>query len=335
MNISYRTRQALRRIFSVVAVVLAVTVVVLLCLFTWLHRFVVYTDDGVILDFSRRDDVAGKPPQDDTLPSITLRYDDTPFREGLQPISGYYVDVQELLKDTALVRSRLEQLPAGTPVLLDVKNYRGYFFYSTAVGAHTSGLVSDIGKVDELLAWLGQSDLYVIARMPALRDFVTAWDNNSYGLKKTSGSLYTDSGDYGIGCWLDPSNAAVQNYLIDVLNELKRLGFDEVVLEDFCFPQTDDLLFSADRDEALAQCAQRLIDACADDAFTVSFASDDPAFVLPEGRCRLYLQHISAEDAQAAWEQAAVADKRLYLVFIAESDDTRYEIENGILRPFA
>lgn len=335
MNISYRTRQTLRRGLTLAAIILAITAVVLGCLLLWLQRFVVYTDEGVVLDFHKKATATGQLPQSDaSAPSVTIRYDDTPFQEGLQQLNGYYISEKDLMESPSAVQTRLEQLPAGTPVLLDIKGYRGYFFYSTGVGDHTSGLY-DLEQMDALLRWLGQSDLYVIGRMSALRDFVSVWDNNSLGLKTTSGNPYSDQGSYGIGYWLDPTNSTVQNYLVDVLGELKRKGFDEVVLDNFCFPPTDTLAFTGDRAAALEQLAQKLIRSCASDDFTISFSSSDPTFSLPEGRCRLFLTDISAENAQTAWDAVSVAEKRLYLVFVAPNGDTRYDIENGILRPLS
>lgn len=293
-----------------------------------------YTQDGVHLDFDRSKDFGQSllPQSDKNLPNVSIYFDDSPYQEGLSYLSGYYISENDLMDDPDAVLEKLAQLPAGTPVLLDIKGYRGYFFYSTSVGDHTSGLYN-IDKMDALLRWLAQSDLYVIARMSSLRDFVTVWDDTSYGLTTSSGTLYTDRGDYGLGYWLDPTSSQVQNYLIDVINELKSKGFDEVVLQNFCFPDTDDLAFQGDRQEALNQCAQKLISSCTDSSFAISFSSEDPGFVMPEGRCRLYLENISAEDAQAAWEQASVSEKRQYLVFLATNGDTRYDIENGILRP--
>lgn len=334
MNISYRTRQALRRGFSLAATIIAVIVLVLLCLLVWLQRFLVYTDQGVSFDFDRSRDFGQSllPQAEKNLPNVTIRFEDSPYQEGLTYLSGYYIREGDLMDDPQAVQEKLAQLPAGTPVLLDIKGYRGYFFYSTSVGDHTSGLYN-MEKMDSLLRWLAQSDLYVIARMSSLRDFVTVWDDNSCGLTTTSGNLYTDRGDYGLGYWLDPTNSKVQNYLMDVVNELKNKGFDEVVLQNFCFPNSEDIAFKGDRQEALNQCAQKLISGCTDSSFAISFSSDDPGFVMPEGRCRLYLENIPAEDAQAAWEQAAVSEKRQYLVFLADNSDTRYDIENGILRP--
>lgn len=338
MNLSYRTRHALRRTFSAIGVVLAIALVLFLCLILWLHRFVVYTDEGVILDFSRREQIAGELPQAPAqLPSVSLDYSDTPFQEGLQQLSGYYVTKADL-KDPQAVLEKLKLLPAGTTVMLDVKGYRGYFYYSTALGESYGQSKLDVKGVDELIAYLAQSDLYVVARMSSLWDFVTVWNDSSYGLTTASHSLYSDNGDpdsgeSGIGYWLDPTLAATQNHLIGVINELKALGFDEVVLDNFRFPNTENLSFSGDRAEALTQCALVLTQACAQENFVVSFCSDDPAFALPNEQSRLYLKNIAPENAQSAWEQAAVADKRTGLVFLAVGGDTRYDIENGILQP--
>lgn len=337
MNISYRTRQTLRRSLSIAAAVIGIALAMFLCLILWLQRFVVYTDHGVILDFDRQN--AGQaqlPQQSQVLPSVTIRYDESPFLEDLQQLSGYYIPEEDLMKKTGKdlqeIIDALEQLPEGTPIMLDIKGYRGYFFYTTQAGDHTSGLY-DMDKMDQLLRYLAESDLYVIARMSSLRDFVAVYDNSSWGLTTTSGSLYSDQGDYGIGYWLDPGSNTVQNYLIDILGELKAKGFDEVILQNFCYPDTEELSFQGDRAEALNQLAQKLMDSCAGEDFVISFSSEDPGFTLPEGRCRLYLENISAEDAQAVWERVSVEEKRQNLVFIISDSDSRYNIENGILRP--
>lgn len=334
MTVSYHTRQALRRGLTLALAVGGALAVAGLCLLLWLQRFVVYTDQGVTLEFGKTAPAVQTQHPTLSLPDVTIYYDDTPFREGLLQISGYYIPEKALMDDPQAVQEKLAQLPAGTAVLLDVKGYRGYFFYSTQVGGHTSGLY-EIGKMDSLLSWLAQSELYVIARMPALRDFVTVWDNNACGLRTAGGGLYSDTGDYGIGYWLDPSSTVVQNYLIDTLNELKKLGFDEVVLQDFRFPDSEDIAFSGDRAAALEQCARLLLDSCADSGFVLSFAASEPGFSLPDSQCRLYLQNIAPENAQSAWDSAAVEQKRTSLVFIASGDDTRYDIENGLLRPLA
>lgn len=333
MNISYRTRQLIRRICAITAMVVAIVLTLSLCGFLWLQRFVVYTDQGAVLDFDRPKDLPqSQLPQQTETPSVTIHYSDDPFREGLQQLTGYYIDPEDLMDDPEAVRARLEQLPAGTAVLLDVKGYRGYFYYSTKVGQNTSSSY-DISKMDALIQYLADSDLYVIARMSALRDFDLVWNDESCGLTKTSGALYYDRSSYGLGYWLDPTNDRVQNYLIQVVRELRDLGFDEVVLQNFCFPDTDTLAFEGDKQAALNDAAELLISACGNSSFTISFSSADPGFSLPEGQCRLYLEDIAAADAQSVWDSVTLEDKRLQLVFLAPNTDTRYEIENGVLHP--
>ncbi len=334
MNISYRTRQRIRRICTTALMVVSGVLIVVLCLILWLQRFVVYTDDGAVLKFERPKNLSQSqlPQPADTAPDVTIHFREDPFREGLQQLVGYYIDPQDLMDDPEAVRTRLEGLPAGTPVLLDVKGYRGYFYYSTKVGKTTSSSY-DMAKMDAFIRYLADSDLYVIARMSSLRDFDLVWNDNGCGLTMSSGALYYDRGSYGLGYWLDPTDSKVMKYLTDVVRELKDLGFDEVVLQNFCFPDTNELSFKGDRSEALAQAAKTLLAACGSDSFTLSFSSGDPGYALPEGRCRLYLENISPENAQSAWNAAQTEDKRLNLVFVAPSNDQRYDIENGLLLP--
>ena len=334
MTISYRTRQLIRRGFSVALTVTVVAVVVALCFTLWLQRFVVYTDDGVVLDFARKEKLSqGQTPQPtEGNPDVTIHYRDDPFREGLQQLYGYYIDPKDLMADPETVRLRLESLPAATPVILDVKGYRGYFYYSTKVGKTTSSSY-DMAKMDDFIRYLAESDLYVIARMSALRDFDLVYNNNTFGLTTTSGVTYYDQGNYGLGYWLDPTNRKVLQYLQDVIIELRELGFDEVILQNFCFPDTTKLAFKGDREAAILEAAENLVATCCTDSFALSFASSDPGFTLPEGLCRLYLENIAPEDARSAWESVTMEEKRLYLVFFIDAADDRYNMENGIILP--
>lgn len=332
MAISYRTRQRLRRTGSLVVTILVAAVLVTICLLLWLRRFVVYTDDGVRLDFSRQELPPAQIPQAPTVPdTVPIIFDDSPFREGLTQLKGYYLNPQDLMKDPAAVQVYLETLPAGTPVMLDLKGYRGYFYYPTNVGLTTSGSF-DMSKMDSFLSWLTGSDLYVIARISTLRDFDYAYHDNSVGLALSSGALYSDRGSYGLGYWLNPTSEKVQNYLIQMIKELRNLGIDEVVLQNFCFPETDTIVFEGDKEAALQEAADKIVSACRTDSFTISFSSTDPSYMVPDSSCRLYLEGISAADAKYAWDKVQLEDKRLQLVFITSGTDTRYEIENGVMQ---
>ena len=56
--------------------------------------------------------------------------------------------------------------------------------------------------------------------------------------------------------------------------------------------------------------------------------------ILPDGRNRLYLKGVSAEQVGAKVAQVTITDPENRLVFIAETNDTRYD-EYSVLRPIA
>lgn len=333
MIFSYRTRQFLRRLRSVVLAAVVVLSVALVCFAVWLQRFVVYTPDGVRLDMSVGTPASGgKIPTRPAKVEVSLEYME-PEASGpdasvaQQRLAGYYIDPKMVQDDMAGLRTQLSALPAGTAVLLDVKSFWGYFYYSSEQGPGSDNYI--LAEVDALIAELARSDLYVIARLPALRDYDYGKNNTSSGLPTKKGYLWTDES----GCyWLDPTDDGTLTHLIQIAKELRGLGFDEVVFQDFYVPESNKIVFDADRKAAIEAAAQTLVTACATDSFAVSFVGYTPDLTLPEGNCRLYLEDVAAAQVQDVLAQVIVADKRLNVVFLAQTNDTRYDV-CGTLRP--
>jgi hypothetical protein len=304
--------------------------------FTWLQRFLVYTaEDGAILDFSVpaqfADGVEALPPE--TAPSVPLYYNDgdetIEVSTELTQLIGYYID-EEALKDIPAIREELRLLEAGTPILMDVKSIYGNFFYSSKVSARRN---SDLNtaEVDALITYLTSSGYYVIARAPALRDYYYGLNNVPHGLPTAGGYLWMDD-DYCY--WLNPASQGTQTYLIQIINELKSLGFDEVVFRDFYFPDTNSIVFKGDKLQTLADTAKLLVDTCTTEQFAVSFTGRTAAFPLPEGRSRLYLEDVAAADAEATAVKTGFADPQIRLVFLTDVHDTRFDAYS-VLRPLS
>ena len=334
MNIPYRTRKTIKHVavFSLIASV--VLALIWLCWFVWLKRYVVYTRDGAVLDFSLPEKVAeGKPrpPQEDLSP-VSIYYNEgdeaISTSKELQQLQGYYADRAALIAGIDQVSSQVKALERGTPVMLDVKSATGNFFYSTAVSEHLDSKV-DITAMDALIQELADSGVYLIARLPALRDRMYGLHNVNEGVFDTRGAyLYRDEG----GCyWLNPDRQNVLNYLVQTISELKELGFDEVVLDYFDFPDTEYMRFNGDKEQTLLSAAQTVVTSCGSESFTVSFVQK-PGFVLPEGRTRLYVKDASAADAQSIAQNSGLEDPAARLVFLTEIHDTRFD-EFGVLRP--
>lgn len=328
MIFSYKARRLLRRIFRWLLWLLLMAAILLVCWMVWLQRFLVYTPGGVVLDFHlSAPETAGVIPQRPNRLDISIEYNDDPAQptspSGLKQLTGYYIDEEALQGDFSVLRQQLQALPAGTPVLLDVKNCWGYFYYTSSLGEPAPQY--PIPEMDVLFADLANSGLYTIARLPALRDHAFAMGNADASLS----NLWTDSDRCG---WLDPTSAATVSHLVQIAQELQALGFDEVVFQDFYVPSAASIVFDADRDEALAAAAQSIVDACGTDSFTVSFLGNTPTLRIPDSHSRLYLANVAAADVADILEQVQVVSKQVNLVFLAETNDTRYQV-SGVLRP--
>ena len=132
--------------------------------------------------------------------------------------------------------------------------------------------------------------------------------------------------------WLNPGADGALNYLVSLVEELKALGFNEVLLGDFRFPATDQIKFNGSKSETLISAAQRLTTACATNQFCLSFLIDDTAFTLPEGRTRVYLENRTAADVKTLAETLMLEEPSIKMAFITDLKDTRFDAY-GVLRP--
>ena len=335
MSIPYRTQQNIKRLAITLLVLLVVGVIVWGLWFLWLQRYVIYTrDEGAVLNFELSETIQvgqeAVPPETDL--DIQIYYNEGEDRVDLSTdltqLKGYYVLGSTLTKDPAGVWEKIQALPAGTPVMLDMKSVYGTFYYSTSTGRPLNE-DADIRGVDALIGKLKNSDYYAIARVPALRDRQYGLTNTNEGLPVSGGYLWMDED----GCyWLNPARKAIINYLTDIATELRELGFDEVVFEDFYFPETDKIIFDGDKKTTLEETAQTVVTACATDNFAVSFVSDG-SWTEPTGRSRVYREDIN--DAIKLLELAnslTMENPESRLVLITNNLDTRFE-DYGVLRP--
>lgn len=338
MSIPYRVRKGLSRFLVALMVLAIVAVVGLSAWFVWLSRFVVYTENGVEFDFQLGDFASGvRPEPDGQQETVKIQYgeEDNPKEDqtGLKRLTGYSVTLEMLTSDFDAVVSALETLPKGSTVMLEMKNLKSEYLYACDLGRVYSRV--DIEKVAELIETLKKKNCYLIASIPSFQEYWYILDDQTtrvpYGLAKKggNGSLWLDS--QGSNYWMDPTSSGTLNHLVQVITQLRDMGFQEVLLRDFRFPNTDKIKFSGDKKEALNQAAQTLTLACANESFVVSFGAD-VALTLPEGYCRLYLSDVAAADIQSVIGQTNVTDPEKQMVFLTDLQDTRFD-QYGVLRP--
>lgn len=334
MKLSYRARQTLKRIGIIALVALLVATLVGALWFIWLERFVIYTrDSGAIFDKTITEEFpAGGLAQKKEETAVSIYYNEgentIQTSHELTQLVGYYADTAALEEGVGTVLEQVKALPISTPVMLDVKSPKGAFFYSSSVSTKRDSYI-DTATMDQLIAYLNDNQMYAIARLPALRDYEYGLNHVSDGLPTSGGYLWADD-DYCY--WLNPSSQGTITYLISIVSELKALGFDEVVFEEFYFPETDKIVFNGDKEQAIATAAHTLLTACSTESFAVSFVGQTPTFPLPEGRSRLYIESANAAQAEAIALQTGLANPAINLVFLTEVHDTRFNAF-GVLRP--
>lgn len=334
MNIPYRTQRFIKRALVVTLIVAIILAILLACWLIWVQRFLVYTADGQVkLDFSLPPLSGGTLAQEPDDPDVPIHFD----RDGaemqtsseLAQMLGYYVDA-EALRDIDAVKTQITLLEPGTAVMLDVKGIYGEFYYSSAVGDKRNSKI-DSAKMDELIKFIDRAGMYMIARFPALRDYTYGLNHVPDGVHHTSGRyLYQDDK----GCyWLHPGSNGTLTFLIQIITELKGLGFDEVVLCDFQFPDTTDTNVTGDKAQMLTKAANTLASTCSTDKFALSFVKTAD-FTLPSGRVRMYMEGLDAVQAMSAAASSGIENTAVNLVFITELYDTRFDVYS-VLRPLS
>lgn len=335
MSIPYRHRRVLNRIGTVLLILLLILLVAWLCWVIWLQRYVVYTSDGAKLDFNVSSyDITGEvatPPKPEQ--NISIYYNEganaIDISNEMTQLNGYYITSDMFQQDMKTVLQQIERLPAGTPVMIDMKGPYGSFFYQSNLADAVMSASTDIPAVAELVKKLQDKGFYTIAKVSAFRDREFGNNHVSSGLYMLSrAGLWMDTGGM---YWLDPTNATATNWIASVVLELKDLGFDEVLLDNFRFPASDQYIFNEDKPAALSAAAQRLMNACASSDFVLSFCVEDPTFPLPEGRCRIYLSNVEAGSIAQKASLVTFQEPEIRLVFLSETGDTRYD-QYSVLR---
>lgn len=335
-NMTFTTKRKLQRIGLISAIVLMVLILIWFCWVVWIEHYVVYSREGATINTDLPDRYAGgqlaaPPSVGETIPIYINEGSDTISTElELEQLSGFYVEQEQLSEDLQTVKDVIATLPAGSSVLLELKNIYGRFNYQSVLPNATLASDVDTAAVNELITEITSRNLYAIAMIPAFRDRSYVLHMNAYFLKDSNGYGWLDEQK----CyWLDPTENGTMNWLIQIVEELRSMGFDEVVFTEFRIPSSNSIRFTADRDATIKAAAAKLVETCSTPNFVVSFATNDTTFTLPEGaQSRIYLTNVGAKDADAAAAKVQVPNPETHLVFLATSTDTRYD-KYGCLRP--
>jgi hypothetical protein len=315
---TYRNKLRLRRFLIILAIVLLALVIVGLIGFSYLGRYVVYTEDGA--HFSFHSQAPSAPEAEQAAAPV----------ESPVLVTGSSIREQSILEDgssTSLQDSEVKGLLVDYVTLSDPTAVSAVDLstgaYNTLVLEMRAGgsAILDTDAVRQLISRAKSAQMHLVALMSCLNDSSYALSHTDEALAISGGTLWMNSaGSY----WLDPTNADVQSYLAGMINQLETMGFQEVILNNFSFPTTDEIVYSSDSTrESMLQDAYKALENKVGLDCTLGLLIKDPesghqAFDLAE---HLYVYYSDG----SSLKQYVDDHPDTYLVFLTSSHDTRFD----------
>ena len=164
---------------------------------------------------------------------VETEKDPHPFNE---PVRGIYVSAWVAGEKTRIddIISAIDETELNT-IVIDVKDDEGYVVWKTS-----SPLIDEadsirvaIGDMPGLIQKLHDHGIYVIGRLVCFRDGYIGDVRPDWVFHNPDGSIYKDEKDFS---WIDPTNEDAVNYLFEVADACKDVGFDEIQFDYVRYP---------------------------------------------------------------------------------------------------
>lgn len=243
---TYRGRTKLQTVLTVLIVILVIVLLLSVAAFFFLQKYMVYTDDGqarLELPFLQQESPPPSAPvQSAPLVIVTAEPAPTPTPQPT-PATAQVPEVFPVsLFRAAVTEGNAQQLTAaqgGNAALLNLKANDGSLGYVSALPQALSFKSSESDPdLNQKLQALTASELYTIARISCFKDNLAPKTDASLAIKTNSGYNWRDGEDVR---WMNPSVEAARSYIVQICGELASMGFDELLLDNACWPVTGHL----------------------------------------------------------------------------------------------
>lgn len=229
------------------AIVLLVLILIAACTFIFAQQYISYADDGRIyleLPYFGRvylPTPAPPPPEPEPgaepePPPVQLVIDDPEPEPEPEPA--------DLFGDHRL--AELSALPAGGPELeallaekgangfvYPVRNNKGEIFWASPTG-QKKAVKGDEAASEQLRGLCGTENVLAVARFNVLHDSYFAFANmKDAAICQANGYVWYDNNSWH---WLEPEKELTRQYVTGLAAECAQLGFDELLLEELCYP---------------------------------------------------------------------------------------------------
>ena len=158
-KLSYRHRLRLKRLGKWIGICALVLAVLMIFFLIYMQRYVVYTSEGVKLDFDHSTlDIPVNDETEDPEPhkkpghvEIEIKDDEQTADGKLKQLKGVYITIDMLRTNPELVLETVRSLDNTNAVMIDVKDEKGNFYYNTEITgvkkANTDALDELIGEI--------------------------------------------------------------------------------------------------------------------------------------------------------------------------------------------
>ncbi len=219
------------------------------------QKYIIYHKDGLVLDSGETElkpDSSEEQESDILAPPITnaqvvIELPDFSDMESmvssrLNTIQALYVSADKM---TAQNLAYYPAILADSTIkynclVLNIKGMDGMLRYFSKIPLVDSYSVNGTESLKETLGALKDTGLWLVAEISCLGDSAMAVRNSPISLKNSTGGVLTDQ-----NCsWLDPYNLETREYVAALMQEMKDMGFDEVLLTNVCLPSEQAIQYS-------------------------------------------------------------------------------------------
>ncbi len=229
-------------------------ITLLVVLFYGMQKYATITDNGVTVILPGMEAVSSNSTGstaeqremifDTVIPEIIFEspdYSRIVAKAGrrVRPIRAIFLEASEISEQR--LADAQAALVDGNALMLEMKPRSGQLVWNSKSNmARSYGLGTDTDFSNSLpklipslkLRESDEKQIWLVAQISCFIDDLLATRSNQFALRTETGMNYSDDN----GTWLDPYNADVRNYIIDLARELYEMGFDEVVLADVMHP---------------------------------------------------------------------------------------------------
>ena len=198
--------------------------------------------------YKNRGEISSSAPAEpsSSQPQQTPTPSATPAPETADTLSGDWAQVSLSSVDTAEKAAALADQLAQQGVqyaVLTLKDDRGYLYYNSQVPLASGSISSAVVDAASVAQAFRDAGVTPVAGLCAFKDSLAPYADRSAAVKYGSEDItwLDSSAELGGKPWLNPNAASAQQYIADLIAEVRDLGFETVLIQNLQFPEGNGL----------------------------------------------------------------------------------------------